>query len=186
MTLHEAIINVLKAAKKPMTTQEVADELNRIKTYHKGDGSLITAFQIHDRTRKYPQLFDRDKSIVGLKGDLKSFSSTNPAIIEKDTIAPRSANLSTDIVGLEQSLLDETKFQEAGRIEEKVPNTPGLYCIRIKNIEALPKPFNLELEKRGHNIIYIGIASQSLNRRLLNQELRAKGHGTFLEAWELF
>lgn len=39
---------------------------------------------------------------------------------------------------------------------------------------------------RGHDILYIGIASENLYNRFLNQELRAKGHGTFLEVWGLF
>lgn len=38
------------------------------------------------------------------------------------------------------------------------------------------------LKKREHNILYIGIASKSLNKRFLNQELRAKGHGTFFRS----
>jgi hypothetical protein len=33
-----------------------------------------------------------------------------------------------------------------------------------------------------HNIIYIGIATESLKKRFLNQELRANGHGTFFRS----
>ena len=57
MTLHEAIVQVLESANITMTTQQIADELNKTKTYRKKDGSTIEAFQIHGRTRNYGHLF---------------------------------------------------------------------------------------------------------------------------------
>ena len=83
---------------------------------------------------------------------------------------------------LEKVLMNVANFKSASIIDLSVPEKPGLYCIRIKNIDALPKPFSTELNNRHHNIIYIGIATQSLNRRMLNQELRANGHGTFFRS----
>jgi hypothetical protein len=38
------------------------------------------------------------------------------------------------------------------------------------------------LGERQHNVFYIGIATDSLLTRFLNQELRAKGHGTFFRS----
>jgi hypothetical protein len=78
--------------------------------------------------------------------------------------------------------MSESNFKSAKIIDSTVPSNPGMYCIRIKNIDTLPVLFNTELKKRGHNIIYIGIATKSLNKRMLNQELRAKGHGTFFRS----
>jgi hypothetical protein len=69
-----------------------------------------------------------------------------------------------------------------GEIDNLVPNEPGLYCLRILRIDALPEPYAQVLRGRGHNIVYIGIASQSLKKRFLEQELRAKGHGTFFRS----
>jgi hypothetical protein len=46
----------------------------------------------------------------------------------------------------------------------------------------LPDPFKTVLRNRGHNIIYIGIATGCLNKRFLKQELRASGHGTFFRS----
>jgi Ca2+-binding EF-hand superfamily protein len=67
MTLHEAIIQVFNdTGKEQMTTQEIADILNENNLYEKKDGSEITAFQIHGRTRNYGHLFDRDGSTVKL------------------------------------------------------------------------------------------------------------------------
>lgn len=75
MTLHEAIIKVLEeSGKEWMTTQEIADVLNKNKYYTKKDGSPISAFQVHGRTRNYSpdvtrikkNLFKREGSKVGL------------------------------------------------------------------------------------------------------------------------
>ena len=182
MTLHEAIAEVLETAGRAMTTREIADELNRIKTYRKKDGSEIEAFQIHGRTRNYPDLFERDRSLVSLKGkmeipDDKSTEPSNKINREKSV-----EDTNYDIENIDKTLLDESKFKDVIGIDSLVPENPGLYCIRIKNIYALPEPFRTELKSRGNNIIYIGIASQSLNKRMLNQELRANGHGTFFRS----
>ncbi|HLX52708.1 MAG TPA: hypothetical protein VKR58_02150 [Aquella sp.] len=49
-----------------MTTSEVAKSLNKFKWYQKKDETPITALQIHGRSKNYPQLFNRDGSIVSL------------------------------------------------------------------------------------------------------------------------
>lgn len=90
--------------------------------------------------------------------------------------------LSADISQLEKMLMHNKSFKSAGSIDSLVPHNSGLYCICISDINKLPKPFNKILADRQHNIIYIGIATESLNRRFLNQELRAKGHGTFFRS----
>lgn len=75
-----------------------------------------------------------------------------------------------------------SNFISASSIDTLVPDKPGLYMIRIKDISKLPNEFSESLKIRNHNIIYIGIATQSLKKRMLNQELRAKGHGTFFRS----
>ncbi len=68
MKLHEAIIAVFEeSGKSEMTTQEIADRLNENGLYVKKDGTEITAFQIHGRTKNYAQLFARNGSKVSLK-----------------------------------------------------------------------------------------------------------------------
>jgi len=67
MTLHVAIEKLLKEKGYSMTTVEIADELNRNNWYQKKDGSAITPFQIHGRTRTYSEMFDRDGSTVSLR-----------------------------------------------------------------------------------------------------------------------
>jgi len=177
-----AIIQILKIANSAMTTQQIADVLNKSKTYQKRDGSAITEYQIHGRTRKYPQLFDRNKRMISLKGEIKI---SDPKQFKEQIVEGKSSSImlvDNNVEEIQKNLMSESNFKLAKSLDFIVPPNPGMYCIRIKNINALPKPFSSELKKRGHNIIYIGIATKSLYKRMLNQELRASGHGTFFRS----
>jgi hypothetical protein len=68
-TLHEEIAAILReSGREWLTTTEIADEVNRRGRYRKRDGSLVSPYQIHGRTRNYAALFDRDGSRVRLRG----------------------------------------------------------------------------------------------------------------------
>lgn len=102
---------------------------------------------------------------------------------EKQTLLIKAAQLSnTDSTEYEKILMNKKNFKSPGSIDNLVPHNAGLYCICISDINKLPKPFNTYLADRQHNIIYIGVATESLNRRFLNQELRSNGHGTFFRS----
>lgn len=182
MTLHEAIEKLLRLKGHPMTTTEIASELNINKWYQKKDGSEIQPFQIHGRTRNYPQIFNRDGSLVYLEN--QSINLTGNIQSENVKLKPKTqlSELSDNVHLLEKVLMNEKNFKTVENIDNAVPDRPGLYCIRIKRVDNLPTPFDRILSERNHNIIYIGIASQSLYKRFLNQELRAKGHGTFFRS----
>ena len=98
MTLHEAIEKLLRQAGRPMTTQQIADELNKNGWYQKKDGSTIQAFQIHGRTRNYVNIFDRDGSTVSLIGQsvtkIKETKTENPQTT-KQVPRPTSAHTKT-------------------------------------------------------------------------------------------
>lgn len=181
MTLHEAIEKLLQSTGRPMTTQEIADELNKNGWYRKKDSSKIQAFQIHGRTKNYASIFARDGTTVFLITEDKSRVGKIKSKPSK-TLINSTQILSTDINLIEKILMNEINFKSPISIDNIVPNNGGIYCIRIKDISKLPKPFNVFSEERKHNIIYIGIATDSLKKRLLNQELRAKGHGTFFRS----
>jgi hypothetical protein len=67
ITLHEELVAILNEhGNHWMTTQELADQVNRRGRYHKRDASEVTAFQIHGRTKNYSHLFERDGSRVRL------------------------------------------------------------------------------------------------------------------------
>jgi hypothetical protein len=65
--------------------------------------------------------------------------------------------------------------------KDKIPDKPGLYCICVRQEKYLRKEFANELQGRGHKILYLGIATKSLKKRL-GQELWALGHGTFFRS----
>ena len=82
-----------------------------------------------------------------------------------------------------ESLMLEQNFRQISTLTENdIPQAPGLYVIRIKDTNELPIDFTKILQNRKHNILYIGIASTSLRQRFWNQELHAKGHGTFFRS----
>jgi hypothetical protein len=179
MTLHEAIAKLLKEKGQSLTTRQIADALNSNKWYTKGDGSAIATSQIGARIRKYPQIFSKEGSLVVLKGSSNTRKAVKPT--KAKTQASSTAN-SEQSVFVERKLMNKALFKNPANIESLVPDSSGLYCIRIKNTAALPETFKEELQERKHDIMYIGIASQSLKKRMLGQELRAKGHGTFFRS----
>lgn len=177
MTLHAAIEQILAQEKRKMTPVEIADALNRNSWYTKKDGSVIKSSQIGARVKNYPHLFRKEGSLISLKSNtgIKKTAVSKP----KGKVGLSAANLNSELAL--KVLMNEKNFKPAGDIDGGLPDIPGLYCLRIKKPEKLPTSFTAVLKLREHNIIYIGIASQSLRKRL-NQELRAKGHGTFFRS----
>jgi hypothetical protein len=177
MKLHEAIIAILKRAGKALTTTEITNKLNETGLYKKKDGSPITPYQIHGRTKNYSHLFGREGTKVFLlKSDAPQTKTLKPRVIPNSINTYRKEN-----VGLDTLFINEN-FQSPSQIAAIVPSQPGIYCIRIRSIDQLPNSFKTHLKQRGHDILYIGIASQSLRKRFFEQELNAKGHGTFFRS----
>jgi len=66
--LHDEITAILRERNGWMTTQEIADAVTNRARYKKRDGStVITALNVHGRTRNYPGLFERAGSRVRLR-----------------------------------------------------------------------------------------------------------------------
>lgn len=94
---------------------------------------------------------------------------------EKTFFAPVEDDLNT--------LMYPQSFEPASNLNESlIPDIPGLYAIRIKDISMLPHPYKDELQNRGHNILYIGKATKSLRDRLWCQELNHKSPATFFRS----
>ena len=178
MTLHEAIVQVLIQKKRAMSPVEIADALNNNSWYSKKDGSVIKSSQIGARVKNYPHLFNKVGSLISLKSNTGATKVNAPIQKNKTGIAAVTENPSLAV----KMLMNEKNFKPASTIDAMVPDVPGLYCIRVLDNKKLKAPFSNVLEERKHNIIYIGIASQSLKKRFLGQELRAKGHGTFFRS----
>lgn len=64
MTLHDAMIDVLEDNGKPMTGQELSDEIAKRMTYFQKKGDIAPRSQIELRAKNYPQYFVYDKSCV--------------------------------------------------------------------------------------------------------------------------
>lgn len=84
---------------------------------------------------------------------------------------------------LNRDLIDSADYKLVGEIDDFVPANNGLYCIRLKEESVLPDEYQRELDKRTSRLIYIGKAEKStLQERMLRQELRGRGHGTFFRS----
>lgn len=68
VTLHEEIATILRSnGNRWIATKEIAREVATRKRYVKRNGtSDVTAFQVHGRTKNYPNLFERDGTRVRL------------------------------------------------------------------------------------------------------------------------
>ena len=64
----------------------------------------------------------------------------------------------------------------AGRV---VPDRPGYYSIWIDNPDNLPRLYAYLLQEDKTNLIYVGIATKSLLKRLVEQDLHHKSPSTF-------
>ena len=68
IALREEIAAILERAdNRWMTTREVTDRIHRRGRSRKRDGTHVTDFQIHGRTRKRPRLFEREGRRVRLR-----------------------------------------------------------------------------------------------------------------------
>lgn len=61
----------------------------------------------------------------------------------------------------------------------RVPTAPGYYAIFIDTPDCLPSPFSDLLVQRKTTLVYIGIATRSLRRRLIEQDLLHRAPSTF-------
>ncbi len=68
---------------------------------------------------------------------------------------------------------------EAGRSWR---DEPGIYAFFVDAPESMPAPFASELQRRGTDLIYIGIARVSLRQRAYEEELRHRRPATFFRS----
>lgn len=186
MTLHDAMVKLLLDAKQPLNARDLSEQINTNAIYRKRNGSPVQPDQVRARARKYPHLFTRATGAIGLAswGDGHPVRSTSPSPQGEQALGPivHPSSFPTGSSNLAAALLSPPAFRPAGTIDLMVPNRPGLYAIRVRDTIALPAPFKGHAARRGHDLLYIGIARQSLSIRFLSQELRARDHGTFFRS----
>ncbi len=180
--LHYAMEQLLIEVGAPVNASELAQQVNKRGLYRKRDGSPVAPDQIRARARQYGHVFAQSAGIVSLVrwGDAapeRARAVTPIAHLPRQTTEPVKLDGSA-----ETPLLAPESFRMAASVDGEVPDRAGLYAIRVRDRLALPEPFRTHSERRGHDLLYIGIARGSLSRRFLGQELRARGHGTFFRS----
>lgn len=137
--------------------------------------------------RKYPALFViTDKGIHLADGATASQSARPLVPVAASAVTGGAAATSrndTSVQNIERDLLADDRFRDASDIDDAVPAMFGLYAIRVREIESLPTQYRAIAQERDSRLIYLGeAAGQTLRRRLLRNELRGQGHGTFFRS----
>ena len=149
MTLHVAIEKLLKEKGASLSTNEIATELNKNKWYQKKDGSEISAFQIHGRTRKYPNIFDRQGWLVTLKnGTFQSESKpTKKLNLKKKSVTKRTNSDEQYVIDLCDRILN-SKASRQHKFDFLLgdPNSNG-FSAKLP-VDAYYQELNLVIEYR--------------------------------------
>ena len=96
--------------------------------------------------------------------------------LENGTVEERRLN------SVFSDLTTATGAMPLGTARCDAPDGPGLYSIFVVSPEALPAPYSDELVVRSTRLLYVGKASRSLKRRLLEEDLLGKRNSTFFRA----
>ena len=206
ITLHEEIYDILNSkGDSSMTTSELAALVNQRGRYRKRDGSPVTAFQVHGRTRNYPNLFERNGSRVRSVGPVQADPEPRHAPLHVSSL---SEHLSS-IEGLR--ILDFQGFLIVGSLRhgkmDAVPTGPGVYVLVREGVSAPrfmvsgsggwyqgndPNVLVAELLANwvdGARILYVGKTDGSLRTRIRTMirfgEGRAVAHRGGRYVWQL-
>lgn len=180
--LHTAIAEVLETSGRAMSPAEIAEHINRRGLYSRRDGSPLPANQVSARIRRYPALFSSTPSGIKLNNLPATSVETSPIPSSTEDTAP-TLQSGTGPDAVASRLLARDAFRSAADIDGEVPELPGLYAIRIKDANYLPSPYREAAAARGTDLLYLGQATRrTLRHRLVRNELRGKGHGTFFRS----
>ena len=199
MNLHELEIKVRKEfdrrnLKSNVRYRYLDQIVSYIRDYHNGNILVLEKPKTEFKSlyKKYKESIGKafsqaeNSAINEIYNQLGSISGTTQYTtpIEKKVKVKEIEMEKTVVIDNDFStLLDPNNFELVSKLNESlIPNSPGLYAIRIKDISALPHPFSDELHKRGHNLLYFGKATKSLRNRLWHQELNHKEPATFFRS----
>jgi len=180
ISLHQAIEQTIRNNNRPMTTVEIALELNNSDLYTKKDGKPLLSSTIEARVTNYIHKFSKKGTLIGLPdGPLKVGGEVVKSMMQADPKENRNTLQIANPALAMKVLLNQKNYRLAGRIDDFVPDQPGFYAIRVQRYILLPKKFAEACEARKSNLLYIGVARQSLKTQLLGEEIRSEGHGPF-------
>ncbi len=90
--------------------------------------------------------------------------------------APKAPSELGDVVA---RLARSGELVPAAEAGARIPREPGLYAIVIDDPRNLPGAFGAYLAERSSAVLYVGVTSTSLRKRLAAQDLRHAGPSTF-------
>lgn len=174
-TLQE--IEKLKGLVKEYSRANSAADQKKVRVKLRNIGFYVSDFGIQNIT---PQVFEGLINKGNIKCSNANLKTETPVFEKPIPILKPVKEIKHDAI--EDQLINGV-FRKASLIDSIVPDQTGFYCIRLAKDSKLPERYQSHLKDREHNIIYLGIAAgQTLYKRFLGQELRAKGHGTFFRS----
>lgn len=160
MTLHEAIIEVLREKDRPMMTKEIADIINSRQLYVRKDNNLVSGVQISARVKNHPDLFQvedggriklADSNLFILRqvfAKLNDFLTTRTRLNHSDKrilISSLIFVVFTKNNNIEYYLKSESEYEEDGEIKKSTIwniniNDSKRFIIRL--FDSLEKKFS--------------------------------------------
>lgn len=179
---------------KNVFTQSEYDELERLVRL-RVNASREDQKKIRNKMRRIGFYGGDDFGIIDLKiEDLRSLRKSGRIVVLGSKSAAKPAAMPSLCSSVKQdeqttpTMYDGDTWVETGIFktvlslqDADIPDTPGLYCLKLRKGARLPNPFDQYAQSRK-NIIYIGLASKSLRQRMWNQELHHKRAATFFRS----
>jgi len=141
-------------------------------------------FELAYRKYKKSELNGAEKNVIKLIYDSLNTKSIKKLSAVNNT--ERNSNLSIassivelDISEIERNLMQRDFYSVNYLSKELIPDSPGLYCIKLRKDVVLPNKYG---KIRTDGIIYIGKATKSLLKRLWEEDLNHKNHTTFFRS----
>ena len=195
MTLQELTLLVRQKFDRCNLKRNVRyNALNHVAKFirEKYNGNLEVLYKPKDEFKRLYENY-KDKKINGAESSAineiyKQFSSGSFSYLPKTSVKSVSTtNIKPQMVECSkpnvEELMNDDNFMKVSVLSDvMIPDKPGLYAIKIKDVNDLPSPFCDELVKRNHNLLYIGMASDSLLQRFWNEELHNEKPATFFRS----
>lgn len=174
MNALERVFNYMKAAGGFFNKEQITLQFERGKTIEvltKAKGNELSSSDKHVIKLMYDYYIAPEYSIDNTESEKEE-------IIHNDFTVSDSSTL--DFKEIEKKLINGI-FITVNELENgtKIPDQPGIYCIKIRKGVYFPKDYG---KIREDGIIYIGKAEKSLHKRLWDQELNHNGHATFFRS----
>lgn len=166
MTLHEAIVHVLKAAGGSLESAEIARQINAQGIYRRGDGKPLPTSQISVSVGKHTELFERtEDGEVALIGGPKKSATPKTAPTKKAARAPEpSVEAEVDPEEMAARLakaavlmwpVSTLPFQELGTVSELLAKgLPTHVWLRQSGIYAIVAPADYDIGFLDLDTIY--------------------------------